>query len=420
MSSAFERSLRGGAPAAESSSAKPSEARKKKSVRWDDGDASDHPLALAGDASSKEARSLGSSGSEGPLRASTCANAGLGSHSEQGMDHLRVPSSRPMAAAASRTDPSRAYDHLGASSGAAAATAGGVATAISNRKRLGERTIQGGAVRVRTPAKPKRLRPDLTPAAAGSAAVSSMVSSSSSSIPVEQQHVEAGAGRGGSVSSSARATPHNYLRRGGGCVAAPMMSPKAMSPARRTRQPPAGEGAAAAAMPSSVRHSPPLHPSPRSPRLTAAAASQRRRTPPASQALRNVAGGNEEDGEALDAMEENDSGSTSEVSPMTLLSNTLSSVGIAGASGIKPPAVRSRSPKPAAGLPRARGSPGASRFSPRLNPSPKGAAPSPSGLRFFAIDSGCDVLGPGRLEEEGEGGEEAGNEDEVRCRYILV
>ncbi|CAM9190447.1 unnamed protein product, partial [Laminaria digitata] len=281
--SAFERSLRGApspSPASTgSSSLKPAEARKKKSVRWNVSE-SDIPQHL----------SDGASG--GVLRASNGTNAGLGSIPEQSIDHLRVPSTRP-ASNASRIDVTRNYDNHGLTGATAA-------TASSARKRAGERGIQAGAVRVRTPAKPKRPRAvDGTPAG-----VLATMSSTGN---------HDNAARGG------RATPHSYLRRSGPATSA-TSSPK-QSPAQRSRSaydaPTPALPATRVSSRSPTIRSPPRPrfataanaatstPAPACTPATSAAGSGKAKVSPrrrmsSSQALRNVAGGNAEHAGAYD------------------------------------------------------------------------------------------------------------------------
>ena len=416
--SAFERSLRGApspSPASTgSSSLKHAEARKKKSVRWNVSE-SDFPKDLCDVAS------------DGVLRTSNGPNAGLGSIPEQSIDHLRVPSTRT-ASNPSRIDVTRNLDNHGPTGATAA-------TASSSRKRTGERGIQTGAVRVRTPAKPKRPRAvDGTPAG-----VLATMSSSGN---------HDNAARGG------RATPHSYLRRSGPATSA-TLSPK-QSPGRRSRSTQdAPTPAPPAARASSRSPTMPSPPRPRfatsanaasstpAPACTPAAAAARarakaspRRRISSGQALRNVAGGDAEHAGAFD--DDNDfdeagmEGGEEEpvvngVSPMSLLSNTLSSIGIIGSAGRPPrsPTKACRSPRagwsPRAGAgvgvgaattrvrgesPRARGlsiPPGQR----RTEGSPAAASSNGLGRRFFSSGSS---LPQEPEEEEGEGGKE---EEEV-------
>eukprot|EP00752_Nemacystus_decipiens_P007271 g6508.t2 len=409
MSYTFERSLRGAAPsssmAAAASSAKPA---KKKSVRWND----------------DEALSAGGRSENAVLGNSTGANAAggggpLGSFQEQqSIDHLRVPT-KPSASSSSRATDTAAHHHHSAGS----AAGGGLLA--SARKRVGEQRgvgIQGGAMRVRTPAKQKRPRADATPYRVTSAA----------------------------------SAPHNYLRRGAATAGAPAVTSPRRSPtaagaaARRPRSPvssaAAAAGAATAAPAGGIRTSPgrtsPGRTSPRlhhsrSPRAAAAAAaaaprlastttptaaggsggsSLRQRRMSSSQALRSVAGGTGEEGDDAEAtfIEDDDSGgdggstdfddaragnataaavlrggkehdggdggggggdddaasSAEGPSPMSLLSSTLSAIGIAAGAaarlGGKPP----RSPRAGKGSPTASfgGSSGSARASPRESP----------------------------------------------------
>lgn len=410
--SAFERSLRGAPSLAssESSSFKPAEARKKKSVRWNVSE-SDNPQHL----------------SDGVLRPSTGPNAGLGSIPEQSIDHLRVPSTRAPGNTASRTDVTHNHGPTGATA----------ATASSARKRTGERGITAGAVRVRTPAKPKRPRAaDGTPAG-----VLATMSSSGN---------HDNATRGG------RPTPHSYLRRSGLATTSATSSPK-QSPPRRSRL------AQDAVAPPSARKSPTTTtrspPRPRFATATAAStpsaastyaaaaaavkankamASPRRRVS-SSQALRNVAGGVTEHAEALD--DEDEAGMDGEepvvngVSPMSSLSNTLSSIGIVGSAGRPPrsPTKACRSPR-AGWSPRAGASADASAAAARA--SPRGGAGSPrvsiaaagklrgeassagGGLGRGFFSSGSSSLPEEPAETEEEGGEE--EEQEVGWVALLL
>lgn len=369
MSSAFERSLRGSSstPSTERSSSKPAEARKKKSVRWDD------------DKGGARQSSCDSSGNGGVLRVSTGPNASLGPIAEQRIDHLRVPSSRPVSGV-SRADTARSHDQYGAAS---AAASGG-------RKRVGERGIQAGAVRVRTPAKPKRARPDGMPPSTTASASAAVATASSSG-----QHETAVRGP--------RATPHSYLRRGGVTGG---LSPNT-SPSRRPRPVGAPNTATSPKGPSNGKLSPPLRSSPHAPR-PAALASPRRRIS-SSQALRNVAGGNAED-TLDDSHMEDENESPAEVSPMSLLSSTLSSIGLAGTGGKPPRSPRaSRSPKPG-------GSPRASRL-PRASGSPRamdrGGLPKTGAVASGASERGffsCEAGPEERLDDD-----EDEDDSEVRC-----
>lgn len=417
--SAFERSLRGApspSPASTgSSSLKPAEARKKKSVRWNVSEA-DIPHDLCDNASG------------GVLRASNGPNGGLGSIPEQSIDHLRVPSTRP-ASNASRIEVTRNFDNHGPTGATAA-------TASSSRKRTGERGIQAGAVRVRTPAKPKRPRAaDGTPAG-----VLATMSSSGN---------HDNAARGG------RPTPHSYLRRSGLATSA-TSSPK-QSPARRSRSaqdaptpappaarvssrsptirsPPRPRFATAANAASSSTPAPACTPAAAAARAKAKASPRRRIS--ASQALRNVAGGDAEDAGAFgDDNDFDEAGMEGEegeepvvngVSPMSLLSNTLSSIDIIGSAGRPPrsPTKACRSPR-AGWSPRAGAGVGVGAAAARSSPGGGGESPRARGLSIAAGQRRTERAGPAATsnglgrgffssgsslpqepeEEEGEGGE---------------
>eukprot|EP00904_Undaria_pinnatifida_P001799 jgi/Undpi1/1161/HiC_scaffold_10.g04623.m1 len=167
-------------------------------------------------------------------------------------------------------------------------------------------------------------------------------------------------------------------------------------------------------------------------------ASPRRRVS-SSQALRNVAGGVTEHAEALD--DEDEAGMDGEepvvngVSPMSSLSNTLSSIGIVGSAGRPPrsPTKACRSPR-AGWSPRAGASADASAAAARA--SPRGGAGSPrvsiaaagklrgeassagGGLGRGFFSSGSSSLPEEPAETEEEGGEE--EEQEVNLTMALV
>lgn len=395
MSSAFVRSLRG------ADTPKPAEARKKKSVRWDDREADEQSLGGDGNNSREN-----SSSSESVLQASAVgANVGtssanlISSIQEQGIDHLRVPATRP--AGAGRAVSTRNHDHHHTSSGSAAAPSSS-ALGTSARKRVGEqqqRGIQAGAVRVRTPAKPKLvLRQDATPHPSTSTSTT--------------------------AAAVGRTTPHNYLRRGG--ITAPTTSPHRLSPTRRTRP---GEGAVSqltlsptratpsrllsrpavhqeAAVTASVTGTPggaprsparspvirsPVRSSPRSARQ--AQASPRRRLSSAGQALRNVAGGNADDTGSLESMAEEDD--------VSLLSCSIS--GGSTASGRPPRSPRASISSRSSGSPPLPGvSPRASRASPRAGL----LSGSMSSHRFFPTDSFLEEDGLNEVDDEEEDGDE--------------
>lgn len=276
MPSVFERSLRGASSSSAASKQAPSaEARKKKTVSWGDNDSST-TAALAGTTRENSTDMRG----EGVVKSSTSLNTsftGLGSIQEQGLDHLRVPSARFTA----KTDTSRNHDLHAAS------------TASSTRRRGVEPTIQAGAVRVRTPAKPKRPRAAATPL------VSSKSSPPSSASPELRE---------------SRASPRtrSNLRRGGG-IAAPAVTMKAIGSTRTrkndapavstlaspNRSPSTPKPPAIAKGRSPLSASPCQRPSPPSPRCPV----------PSGIALRNVAGGNAGDVESW-ADEEEDIGAS--------------------------------------------------------------------------------------------------------------
>ncbi|CAM9164568.1 unnamed protein product, partial [Ectocarpus sp. 6 AP-2014] len=421
-SAAFERSLRGGASSSSSSmvtsssSSSTSSLRppKKKSVTWDDDEVL--PDDSGGESGVLRNSSIACTNTNnGGVAAAAAAGAGA-IHEPQSFDHLRVPA-KPSASSTRVVDAAANQHHHGAGS-----AGGGGGLLASARKRVGAaeqtRGIQMGPLRVRTPAKPKRSRADATPFHAPSF----------SSVPAP----------------SAGAT-HNYLRRGGGTAAAAAAA-VASSPTNRS-SPTSAAGAAArrprspslARSPTAAgagRSSPPLHPSriPRAAEPTAArpgasatpgaAGSTRNRSSPrrqrhmsSSQALRNVAGGNGEDDDDAEAtfMEDNngDHGGGAEgdgnggaaapvdgPSPMSLLSNTLSAIGLAVGvnSGGKPP----RSPRASKGSPRL--SISGSGSSPRVSPrsSPRAAARSRTSPFFDTSGSGGGCEGLPRMLEEDE------------------
>ncbi|CAM9263839.1 unnamed protein product [Ectocarpus sp. 13 AM-2016] len=425
-SAAFERSLRGGGTssssssmAASSSSSSTSSLRppKKKSVTWDDDEVlQDDSGGESGVLRDSSIACTNTKNGGEAAAAAAAAAAGAGAiHEPQSFDHLRVPA-KPSASSTRVVDAAANQHNHGAGS-----AGGGGGLLASARKRVGAaeqtRGIQMGPLRVRTPAKPKRSRADATPFHAPS----------SSSI----------------LAPSAGAT-HNFLRRGGGTAAAAAAAAVASSPTNRSSPTSAAGGAARrprspslARSPTAAgagRSSPPLHPSriPRTAEPTAArpgaaatpgaASSTRNRSSPrrqrhmsSSQALRNVAGGNgEDDDDAEVTFMEDDNrdhgggvegdgngGAAAPVdgpSPMSLLSNTLSAIGLAVGVG-KPP----RSPRASKGSPRL--SISGSGSSPRVSPrsSPRAAARSRTSPFFDTSGSGggCEGL-PHMLEEDEE------------------
>lgn len=409
MSSAFERSLRGVPThsAASSATAKQApvdkqapEARKKKSVSWGDGDANGDPLAGTSKENSIDITgdcgfSKGGSGS-GTGAKNNASFTGLGSIQEQGLDHLRVPSARPVARGGG--DNARGgggggggsnYDHHTAS------------TANSNRRRMFEPNIQAGAVRVRTPAKPKRTRVAVTPAA-----------SKSSSM--------AAAAGGGQESRGSRTSPRNYLRRGEG-FSGPTVLPKtdpsgrtraadtraastSPTPARASKSSPGARSSPAsrsspAPRPSPVRNgkaSPAPRPSPASTSpgcCRAPRPNPRRRLSSAGMALRSVAGGNAEDIDYWDEEEEQEDVDSS------LLSGTSGSF---GRSPCSPRPRLARSPRPAR--------------SPRTSLlSAFAAPPSPASSSFVSsFTSSNPIIEEDEDEEQDDKRAEEG-EDEVRA-----
>lgn len=198
MSFAFERSLRSvstGASAAPKQA--PSlEARKKKTVSWGDSD-SGSTAALAGTTKENSVDYRGDAETKGTTSTNS-GLAGVGSIQEQSLDHLRVPSARSAAKVDMGQD-----------------LRGGTA-ANSIRKRGGEPSIPAGAVRVRTPAKPKR------PRATGTPGVSSKLSPPSTSPEPRNNR------------ASPRTSPRGHLRRGGG-ISGITASSRAVG-ASRTRQ----------------------------------------------------------------------------------------------------------------------------------------------------------------------------------------
>ncbi|CAN0036925.1 unnamed protein product, partial [Ectocarpus sp. 12 AP-2014] len=424
-SAAFERSLRGGGTssssssmAASSSSSSTSSLRppKKKSVTWDDDEVlQDDSGGESGVLRNSSIACTNTNNGGAAAAAAAAAAAGAGAiHEPQSFDHLRVPAKA--SASSTRVVDAAANQH---NHGVGSASGGGGLLA-SARKRVGAaeqtRGIQMGPLRVRTPAKPKRSRADATPFHAPS----------SSSVPAP----------------SAGAT-HNYLRRGGGTAAAAAAAAVASSPTNRSSPTSAAGGAARrprspslARSPTAAgagRWSPPLHPSriPRTAEPTAArpgaaatpgaAGSTRNRSSPrrqrhmsSSQALRNVAGGNGEDDDDAEVtfMEDDnrDHGEGAEgdgnggaaapvdgPSPMSLLSNTLSAIGLAVGVG-KPP----RSPRASKGSPRL--SISGSGSSPRVSPrsSPRAAARSRTSPFFDTCGSGGGCEGLPRMLEEDE------------------
>lgn len=290
-------------------------ARKKKNVTWDDEAVGCNPCdgddVCEESAEDRSFLGVDVGGGDAP-RATGNANAGRPS-AQHSLDHLRVPSTKPGSIASTRLETARAPPDQGSLNPATTANLG--------RRRFGERGLPGGAVRVRTPAKPKRPRQDLTISA--TAAVTAPTGPSPSTR---------GKGRHDTASGDISPTPHAFLRRGGGFTAsAPspkITSPKA-SPARspwRTDSDVTSTSTAVTAAPSGKKCSP-LRMSSRSqlkppqPRLSLV-----------GQALRSVAGGQDEESEALDNVQEegNETIVEDEVSPMSQLSTNLSSVGIAG------------------------------------------------------------------------------------------
>lgn len=338
MSSAFERSLRGAAAPAGVTRGSTSEAsryssgaggndaalaaRRKKSVTWDDDDESNFQL-VSGRVSSARERS--NSASDGGVLVSSTNGSNLRSVYEQqhSNDHLRVRAARPRAADTG----GRGCDNTTSSACAP--------TASSNRKRLGERSIPAGAVRVRTPAKPKRPRPDSL--------------NTSTAVSAHQNDASRG---------SERAAPHhNYLRRGAAAVTAASvaaakmhsLSPKASPRPRMRISAPSSSIPAGRASPSTYRMSPRTQgvatrqqPRPSTGDMarstpTAAAPSPRKcRVSSSQQALRDFAEGVSDEGE--DSVE-----MPGDPSPVSMLSSNLSSIGIMSAK--KPP----RSPRAGGG-----------------------------------------------------------------------
>ena len=326
------------------------EARKKKSVTWDVEEMDDEPGASVSDGISEADSSFNIEvGKGGPLLASRSSNARWRSTEEPSMDHLRVRSTRPGCAEPTRLDNIRSLvDHQGSMTSAPPANFG--------RNRCGERVLEGGAVRVRTPAKPKRSRPDLTLSSTDVSNVAAKTSPSTRGIPQPRPAL--------TITRGVRAAPRPFLRRGGGSIlSSPKSSPAKMSPTikktspTKTASPPKASpvgcprrvwtdvnstatvisGIPFRSNASSSGRSSPLRLPCRSPRAEASA-TPRRRPYSVDQALRSVAGGCVEDGEPLGDVQEEENGevAASEESPVSKLSSTLSSIGIAGTDG-KPP-----------------------------------------------------------------------------------
>lgn len=295
--------------------------RKKKSVTWDDETVGCNPTDVVEvyeeSAEERSFLSVDIGGGDAP-RATGNANAGRASM-QHSLDHLRVPSTKPGSTASARPDPARnPLDHGSLNS----ATAGNL-----GRRRFGERGLLGGAVRVRTPAKPKRTRQDLT--------ISATVGVTAPTAPSPSTR---GKGRHDTASGDISPTPHAFLRRGGGFTASapsPKIASPKTSPARsswRTDSDVTSTATAVATAPSGKKSSP-LRMSPRpqlkppQPRLSLV-----------GQALRSVAGGQDEEGDALGHVQEevNETIVEDEVSPMSQLSTNLSSVGLAGTESQNP------------------------------------------------------------------------------------
>lgn len=179
--SALERPLRGTSSSSTTCSrqAPNFESRKKKTVSWGDGD-SCATAALSGSTKENSVEIRGDGLTKGAVNLNA-SFTGLGSIQEQGLDHLRVPSARH----AAKVDTGRSQDLAATSS-------------TNSLRKRGDPGIQAGAVRVRTPAKPKRPRPVVTP-------------SVSSGLSPPQSSTELRDNRG-----SPRNSPRNFLRRGEG------------------------------------------------------------------------------------------------------------------------------------------------------------------------------------------------------------
>lgn len=333
MSTEFERSLRGAAPAPTEAYSKSSATHKKKSVRWGDDDRGGQNLEDCAK-SSKENSRFNIGGTQGALRTSKFPKAGIRSNQDKSIDHLRVPSTRlrpTINSTASRGDIERNHDSHEANSSVLA----------SRRKRIGERGIQGGAVRVRTPAKPKRTRPDAT--ATFSTALSAVRRVSAAGQASGSKHDAEATLRSEAV------IPRNFLRRGGG-VTSHVTSPNSKICPSRGQRATDAVGAEDSINTSIERFSvcgrsrnskvpSPVCTSPRGPTNgVAVKVTTPRRSISSSQVLRNVAEGHDEDGGALDGLNEEDTEMVSiDASPMTLLSSTLSSIGLAAGAEDQPP-----------------------------------------------------------------------------------
>lgn len=314
MSSVGARSFRGEQPLA--NSLKPAAGvRKKKSVTWDDEavDCTTNDVVDVYEESAEERSFVSVDIGGGDVARSTSnANAGRAS-TQHSLDHLRVPSTKTGSTASTRLDPARNMLDQGSINSATTANLG--------RRRFGERGLPGGAVRVRTPAKPKRIRQDLN--------ISATVGVTA---PTGPSPTTRGKGRHDTAIGDISPTPHAFLRRGGGFTAS-VPSPKIPSPKTspvrsswRTDSDVTSTSTAVAAAPSGKKCSP-IRMSSRSqlkppqPRLSLV-----------GQALRSVAGGQDEEGDDLDSVQEegNETIIEEDVSPMSQLSTNLSSVGLAG------------------------------------------------------------------------------------------
>lgn len=246
MWSAFERSLRG-APSPRATSASTTrnpndknatvgepaapEARKKKSVSWGDTEENVDECLVSEDNSGAAGGSVGGgvvvggakrivnrggNNGAGPAAGAT-GNGTANGREERSLDHLRVPSTRHVGA---RTTVNHTRDGGGCSGGISATGRSSstdlysAPTASSARKRVGEQPgvhgIQGGALRVRTPAKPRKQRSALTPAHAASNSYSD-TGAATSGIANDGIHETAR----GTVASGKSSPTHTSLRRGG-------------------------------------------------------------------------------------------------------------------------------------------------------------------------------------------------------------
>lgn len=381
MWSAFELSLRGrgvansvAKPQGDHASNTAAELRTKKSVSWGDRETGSEPLIESTKENGSDSH-LGEHCAKGSNSTATTAggtmggaNATLTGIQDQGLDHLRVPSTRPVG---SRGDHHRDNTSSGSTGGRSSySDLHAAPNASSARKRVGEAPgIRAGAVRVRTPAKPKRQRAALTPAAAASTASSRAAAASTA------RSVAAGDGQ---ELRERKTSPRNYLRRGGG-ITAPAMSPSRMT-SLRTACPPAEAEAAATATVSPARVG--RRPT-GSPRPSCLASS-------AGMALRNVTGGNTEGAECLDASEEDD---------LNNLSLSAGGSSFDSSLGRSPRADRGGSPRPHGFPPR---SPRASAEKFHGPPSPaSGASTSFVSSTFSSWDRILE-----EDEEDDEGGEE--------------